>query len=209
MANAHSQLIVGLTGGIGSGKSSVGELFQAFGATVIDADAASHAVSQPGKAGALAVAGAFGADALDSAGAINRAALRKRVFADPIARKQLEAILHPLIRAHMDQALRAAPADRYVIWMVPLLIESSRAREVCDRVAVVDCAETQQIARVQARSGLTVEAVRAIMATQVARATRLAAADDVVDNSESVAALVPQVKRLHDFYANLHRARSA
>jgi dephospho-CoA kinase len=202
-------LVIGLTGGIGSGKSSVAEVFASRGAVVIDADAASHAVSQPGQAGALAVAEAFGASFLDTSGAINRTALRERVFGDPSARKQLEALLHPLIRDEMHAQLRAAPADRYVIWMVPLLIESGRAREVCHRVAVVDCPEDVQIKRVQARSQLSEEAVRAIMAAQVARADRLAAADDVIDNSGNPAQTAPQVLRLHGFYSHLLCARLA
>jgi dephospho-CoA kinase len=199
--------VVGLTGGIGSGKSSVATLFHTCGAVVIDADAASHAVSQPGQAGALAVSNAFGPAYLDSTGALDRAALRERVFADPSARKQLEALLHPLIRTEMNARLLAAPQDRYVIWMVPLLIESGRAREVCHRVAVVDCSEEEQVKRVQSRSQLAPEAVRAIMATQVGRADRLAAADDIIHNSGPPEKTAPQVLRLHAFYSNLATAR--
>jgi dephospho-CoA kinase len=202
-------LVIGLTGGIGSGKSSVAEIFATCGALVIDADAASHAVSQPGQAGALAVANAIGPTFLDASGAINRAALRERVFSDPPVRKQLEALLHPLIRDEMHAQLRTAPRDCYVIWMVPLLIESGRAREVCQRVAVVDCPEDVQIKRVKARSQLSEDAVRAIMAAQVGRAERLAAADDVIDNSGIPAQTAPQVLRLHAFYSNLLRAQSA
>jgi dephospho-CoA kinase len=202
-------LVIGLTGGIGSGKSSVAEIFTTCGAFVIDADAASHAVSQPGQAGARAVANTFGPTFLDPSGAIDRVALRERVFADSSARKQLETLLHPLIREEMNAKLRTAPSDCYVIWMVPLLIESGRAREVCQRVAVVDCPEDVQIKRVHARSQLSEEAVRAIMAAQVGRADRLAAADDVIDNSGIPAQTAPQVLRLHAFYSNLLRAQSA
>jgi dephospho-CoA kinase len=209
VARVQSPLVVGLTGGIGSGKSAVAEVFKSHGATIIDADAVSHTISQPGQPGAIAVGQAFGGSVLDSSGAIDRAALRERVFADPLARKQLEAILHPLIRAAMQAQLQAAPPDRYVIWMVPLLVESGRAREVCARITVVDCAETQQIERVRARSGLTEEAVRAIMAAQVSREKRLEAADDVIDNSQNFDHFAPQVLRLHQFYAQLHQQRTA
>jgi dephospho-CoA kinase len=200
---------VGLTGGIGCGKSSVADAFKAQGATVIDADAASHSVSQAGRPGAIAVTQAFGASVVDAAGAIDRAALRALVFSDPLARKQLEAILHPLIRAEMQAQLQAAPLDCYVIWMVPLLIESGRAREVCARIAVVDCSEAQQIERVRARSGLTEEAVRAIMGAQVSREKRLEFADEIIDNSQDLGHFAPQVLRLHSFYAQLHLQRTA
>jgi dephospho-CoA kinase len=209
VAYALLPLVVGLTGGIGSGKSSVAECFKTRGATIIDADAVSHQLSQPGQTGALAVADTFGENLLDAEGAIDRAALRARVFADPAARKQLEGILHPLIRAEMQAQLQAAPPDCYVIWMVPLLIESNRPREVCARIAVVDCSEAQQIERVRARSGLTEEAVRAIMAAQVSRQKRLEAADEIIDNSQDFDHIAPQVFRLHCFYTQLHLQRTA
>jgi dephospho-CoA kinase len=209
VAGAKLPLVVGLTGGIGAGKSSVVQAFNSHGATVIDADAVSHQLSQSGKPGAIAVAKAFGDSVLDAAGAIDRAALRERVFADPPLRKQLESILHPLIREAMQTQLQAAPLDCYVIWMVPLLIESGRAREVCARIAVVDCSEAQQIERVRARSGLTEEAVRAIMGAQVSREKRLEFADEIIDNSQDLGHFAPQVLRLHSFYSQLHLQRTA
>jgi dephospho-CoA kinase len=204
VALVQSPLVVGLTGGIGSGKSAVAEAFKFHGATIIDADAVSHTLSQPGQPGAIAVAQTFGVSVLDSSGAIDRAALRERVFADGSVRKQLEATLHPLIRTEMLRQLRAAPLDRYVVWMVPLLLESGRAREACARIAVVDCSEAQQIARVRARSGLTEDAVRAIMAAQVSREKRLEAADEIIDNSQNLSHFAPQVLRLHGFYSQLN-----
>ncbi len=209
VAIADSPFVVGLTGGIGSGKSSVAERFRHHGATIIDADAVSHQVSQPGQPGALAVASAFGNSILSATGGIDRKALRERVFSDASARKQLESILHPLIRAAMQAELSIAPRDRYVIWMVPLLIESGRAREVCHRIAVVDCLESQQIARVRARSALSEDAVHAIMAAQISREKRQEAADEIIDNSQDLGHFAPQVLRLHHFYAQLHRGRAA
>jgi dephospho-CoA kinase len=202
-------LVVGLTGGIGSGKSSVATLFHTCGAVLIDADAVSHSISQPGQAGALAVAEKFGAKFLDASGAIDRAAVREHVFSNPDARKQLESLLHPLIREAMLTQLRAASLDCYVIWMVPLLIESGRAREVCQRIVVVDCPEDEQIKRVQLRSNLSADAVRAIMAAQVGRTERLAAADEIIDNSDTPEKTAPQVLRLHAFYSQLLRAARA
>jgi dephospho-CoA kinase len=190
---------VGLTGGIGSGKSSVARAFEARGVTVIDADALAHALTQPGGAAMPAIRAAFGEGFADAHGALDRAKMRALVFNDPTAKGRLEAILHPMIRAETLRLAGAAPGP-YVILMIPLLVESGVARSRCDRVLVVDCPEDAQVRRVMARSGLSADEVRAIMATQATRAARLSAADDVLDNGGDAAAIEPQVERLHAQY---------
>lgn len=194
-----SRYVVGLTGGIGSGKSAAADLFAALGAGMVDTDVIARELTGPGGAAMPAIAAAFGPGVIGSDGALDRTAMRRRAFADAAARKRLEAILHPLIRAESDRRSRASPAP-YVVLVVPLLVESGSYRERCDRVCVVDCSEATQVARVQARSGLTQAEVRAIMATQASREERLAAADDVIDNEGALAALAPQVEALHREY---------
>jgi len=193
--------VVGLTGGIGSGKSAVADLFAARGILVVDTDAVAHALTAPGGAAMPALRAEFGAAVAAADGALDRAAMRARVFADPAARKRLEAILHPMIRSECERLL-AADANRspYAILMVPLLIEAGSYRERVDRIAVVDCAEATQIARVISRNGLAREEVERILAAQATRAERLAAADDVIDNDGDLAALRPQIERLHVNY---------
>jgi len=146
-----------------------------------------------------AIRAAFGDGVVDARGALDRAAMRRLVFADAAARQRLEAILHPLIREESARRCAAAEAP-YVILAVPLLVESGTYRERVDRVLVVDCAEAAQIARVMARSGLEEAQARAILAAQASRAERLAVADDVVDNGGAPTALPPQVARLHQEY---------
>ena len=198
--------IIGLTGGIGSGKSSVAELFGTLGATVIDADAIAHVLTAPGGTAMQAIRAAFGDDFIDAGGALDRAKMRNLAFADPAAKKNLEAILHPLIRAESDR-LSATASGPYVILMIPLLVESGGAkapgRDRYRRIAVVDCPPEIQVARVMARSGLSEPQVRAIMAAQASREQRLAAADDVIDNAGLAQALRPQVERLHRQYLAL------
>ena len=198
--------IIGLTGGIGSGKSTVAELFGTLGATVIDADAIAHALTAPGGSAMQAIRTAFGEDYIDAEGALDRAKMRNLVFADPAAKKNIEAILHPLIRAESDR-LSATASGPYVILMIPLLVESGGAkppgRDRYRRIAVVDCPAEIQVARVMARSGLSDPQVRAIMAAQASREQRLAAADDVIDNAGLAQALRPQVERLHRQYLAL------
>ena len=198
--------IIGLTGGIGSGKSTVAELFGTLGATVIDADAIAHALTAPGGSAMQAIRTAFGEDYIDPEGVLDRAKMRNLVFADPAAKKNIEAILHPLIRAESDR-LSATASGPYVILMIPLLVESRGAkppgRDRYRRIAVVDCPAEIQVARVMARSGLSEPQVRAIMAAQASREQRLAAADDVIDNAGLAQALRPQVERLHRQYLAL------
>jgi len=197
--------IVGLTGGIGSGKSAAAQAFEELGIVVIDTDAIAHALTAPGGAAIAPIRAAFGADYLTAEGALSRARMRELVFADAAKKRQLEAILHPMIRAQTNELAQAA-RSAYVILMVPLLIESRDYHKRCQRILVVDCPEELQLARVIARSGLAAEQVRAIMATQVSRETRLAAADDVIDNSLDLANLRRQVEALHARYLQLAAA---
>jgi len=191
--------LVGLTGGIGSGKSTVARMFAALGAEVIDADELVHQLTGAGGAAMAAIRAEFGADYVDAHGALERARMRERVFADRAAKAKLEAILHPLVRAETDR--RAAHATGpYVILMIPLLVETGDPRTRCDRVLVVDCPEELQIERVVARSGLSRAEAQAIMAAQASRAERLRHADDVIENDGSPEDLRPQVERLHRDY---------
>lgn len=197
--------IIGLTGGIGSGKSAAARIFEELGIDVIDTDAVAHELTRPGGAAIAPIRAAFGADYITAEGALSRPRMRELVFADAEKKRQLEAILHPMIRAHTSELVRSARSP-YVILMVPLLVESGDYRRRCQRILVVDCPEELQIARVAARSGLTAGQVRAIMANQVSREARLAAADDVIDNSRDLAQLRPQVEALHARYLQLAAA---
>ena len=190
---------VGLTGGIGCGKSTVADLFAARGASIVDTDQIAHALTAPGGAAMPALVAEFGPEYATPDGALDRARMRALVFADPGARARLEAILHPRIREATAAAALLATGP-YVIYVVPLLIESGSWRERVTRILAIDCAETTQVARVMARNGLEESQVRAIMAAQVTRAQRLAAADDVIVNDAGVADLLPQVERLHAEY---------
>lgn len=199
---------VGLTGGIGSGKSTVARAFEAHGVEIVDADALAHGLTAPGGAAIPALRAAFGDEVIDATGALDRARMRRIAFTDPGARKRLEAILHPMIRAETDRLAQSARSP-YLILMIPLLVESGDPRARCDRVLVVDCPEAEQIRRVMARSGLARTEVEAIMATQASRASRLAAADDVVDNSGEPAGIDAQIAMLHRRYLDLASRRDA
>ncbi|MEY3201734.1 MAG: hypothetical protein RIR70_1284 [Pseudomonadota bacterium] len=200
-----SRFVVGLTGGIGSGKSSAAHAFAQFGAAVVDTDALSHALTGPHGAAMPAITREFGPQMINAEGALDRAAMREQVFSDPAARARLEAILHPLIQ----KAARAACEDAfasgapYVVLMVPLLLETGSYDDVIDRIAVVDCPEALQIERVCARSGLTEARARSIMAAQLSRAERTARADDLIDNSRDLAYLHQSVAALHQKYLEL------
>lgn len=200
-----SPYIVGLTGGIGSGKSVVAEAFAGLGIDVTDTDRLAHAVTGAGTSGLESVAAAFGDSVLNADGTLDRPALRRLVFADADARNRLESILHPLIGA----AARAEVArwrSPYGILVVPLLLERGGMRALVQRVLVVDCPEEEQLRRVGERSGLAADEIRAIMATQCTRAERLARADDVVDNSGAREAIAPQVAALDARYRALASA---
>ncbi len=195
--------VVGLTGGIGSGKSTVADLFAQRGALLVDTDRIAHQLSAPEGAAMPAIRSAFGDSVLAADGSLDRAAMRRLVFSDATAKTRLEAILHPLIRAESAARCAAAGTAPYVLLIVPLLVESGSYRRRVDRILVVDCAEAIQISRVMARSGLAADEVRAIMATQAPRAERLAAADDLVRNDDGREALLPQVDILHRRYLAL------
>ena len=199
-------LVVGLTGGIGSGKSAVAKAFAALGAGVTDTDVLAHALTAPGAPGHAAVLAAFGTDFRLADGTLDRARLRRLVFDDAAARGRLEAILHPLIRAAARREV-AAWTSPYGLLVVPLLYERGGLSGV-DRVLVVDCPEDEQVRRVIARSGLTAVEVRAIMATQLPRSDRRARADDIVDNAGPPAAILPQVAELDRRYRALAAANA-
>ena len=206
--------VIGLTGGIGSGKSAVAEVFAAHGAVIVDTDAIAHTMTGPSGAAMAAVATAFGSAVLTPAGALDRAAMRELAFADPAARARLEGILHPAIRAESARQVAQAQADPvvpYVILAVPLLVESgayTRGNGRVDRVCVVDCAEETQILRVMGRSGLSREQVLGIMSAQATRAQRLVVADDVIDNNGTLAALQAQVAVLDLRYRRISGGNS-
>lgn len=195
--------IVGLTGGIGSGKSAAAAHFATLGVPVVDTDFIAHALTAADGAAMPLLAAAFGSQVVAESGALDRAAMRALAFADPANRRRLESILHPLIRAESVRQLDVARGP-YALLVVPLLFENPDYLALVRRSLLVDCAEEVQLARVQARSGLTADAVRAIMAAQMPRVQRLARADDVIDNDGSLAALQLQVEAKHQYYlANL------
>ena len=177
-------LRVGLTGGIGSGKSTVLRMFAALGAAVIDADAISRSVTATGGAALPQIAQQFGPNFIGTDGALDRALMREHAYADPKARERLEAIIHPLVGAESERQVHAAhdTGSRCIVFDIPLLVESGRWRQQVGQVVVVDCSEATQIARVVARSELTPQQVEAIIAAQSPRAQRLAAADLVICN---------------------------
>jgi len=197
-----SRYLVGLTGGIGSGKSEVAAAFAARGVDVLDADEIAHAISRRGEAGHRAVVASLGTGFLRPDGELDRAALRRRAFDDATFRRDLEQILHPLIAARLEDAVGDFRGP-YGMLVVPLLLERGGLRKRVARILVVDCSAQEQIRRVQLRSGLPADEVRRIMATQLPRGERLAEADDVIDNSGPRSAIAPQVERLDRRYRDL------
>jgi dephospho-CoA kinase len=197
--------VIGLTGGIGSGKSAAADAFEKLGATVVDTDAIAHELTGPGGAAVAEIARQFGRAFIDASGAMDRKRMRDLVFADAEEKQRLEALLHPMIRAESERRIAAA-AGCYVIYVVPLLVESPGHRERVARVLVVDCPEALQISRVRQRSMLPEAQVKRIIASQIKRERRLAAADDVIDNSGDLAALHQQVRALHEKYLALAKA---
>jgi dephospho-CoA kinase len=193
---------VGITGGIGSGKSRAAALFAELGAAVVDTDDISHVLTAAGGSAMPAIIAAFGTAAAAADGSLDRAVMRRLVFEKPEARKQLEAILHPLIRELARSRVIASSAP-YVLLVVPLLLETGAYRDLIHRILVVDCDESLQISRAMQRSNLTAEAVRAIMAAQLPRQQRLAGADDVIRNDGDIAQLRGQVSGLHQQYLKL------
>ena len=192
------RLRIGLTGGIGSGKSVFAQLLQQLGAAVVDADAIAHQVTAAGGEAIEPIRRAFGDALIDGSGALERSRMRDLAFGDSAQRLRLEAILHPLIGARLRATARSLPGP-YLVLVVPLLVESlARWRPAVDSIVVVDCPPEQQVQRVMQRSDLSAERVRSIMQVQASREQRLAAADVVVDNSGSLEHLREQALRLHE-----------
>jgi len=199
---------VGLTGGIGCGKSTVAALFKECGVLVIDSDVISHQMTQSGGIAIAAIRATFGDDYIDANGALDRVLMRQLIFADHAAKLKLEAILHPLIRAQMlaqveNANINSRLASPYLLLVIPLLFETLSYHELVHRTLVVDCAETTQVARTIKRSGLDEQAVRAIMASQITRAERLRLADEVIQNDGNLDALRQQVRQLHLNYKTI------
>lgn len=195
------RLVVGLTGGIGSGKSAVAEQFSRLGVTVIDADVAARDVVAPGQPALADVVDAFGSDLLTPQGTLDRERLRERVFREPRMRRRLEAILHPRIRSEMLRKLRGVDAP-YGVLCIPLLLETNQ-RDLVDRVLVIDAPPELQIERTRARDGSSRETVERIMRAQLAREERLAAADDVIENDGTLEQLRARVGALHEQYLRM------
>ena len=190
--------VIGVTGGIGSGKTTICNEFARLGAPVVDTDQVARDVVAPGTPGLAALVAAFGSDILDGEGQLDRRRMRARVFADPAQRQQLEALLHPLIREGTDARVQAAGFP-YCLVCIPLLVERGGGNRV-DRVLVIDCPVEVQIARVMSRDDLTAREVEAIIGTQASREARLAAADDVLLNDGDLAALRARIEALHAQY---------
>ncbi len=195
------RLVVGLTGGIASGKSTVADLFINQGITVIDADILAREAVEPGRPALTEIAAEFGPHALTSSGTLDRARLRERVFADPEARRRLEEIVHPWVRAAILERLEQADGA-YCVLCIPLLLESNQ-EEIVDRILVVDVPEEVQIQRVRDRDGSSRDTIEGILAAQVSRRERLAAADDVIDNDGELESLRKRVAQLHHFYLDI------
>jgi dephospho-CoA kinase len=183
---------VGLTGGIGSGKSTVERLFQTIGVDIVDTDAIGHSLTSPNGLGIPGIQSQFGLDFLNPDGSLNRAAMRQLVFGDPNAKRELEQILHPLIRTEVDNQLSRVGTP-YAILAVPLLIESGAYKDRVDRILVVDCSEEQQVRRTSTRSQLSEQEVRNIMATQADRKQRIRHADDIILNNAEMTQLLPAI----------------
>ncbi|MCF1182756.1 dephospho-CoA kinase [Marichromatium gracile] len=196
-----AMLTIALTGGIGSGKSTVAAQLERLGAGVIDADHISHALTRDDAETLAAIAATFGREMIAADGSLDRAAMRALVFSEPEARQRLESILHPRIEARMC-AERAALRTPYAVLVIPLLFETGQQR-LADRVLVVDLPESAQIERVRARSGLADDEIARIIAAQIPRARRRARADDLIDNSGDPQDLAEQVRHLHQHYLTL------
>ncbi len=195
---------LGLTGGIASGKSTVAQRFQELGVPVIDADESARRVVAPGTAGLTAVVRRFGSHLLTDSGELDRRALRNLIFSDPARRRELESILHPLIRADMKSRADASPGP-YLVMAIPLLVEGGALHRV-DRILVVDVPEDVQLKRVMGRDGATLEQAHSILAAQASRETRIKAADDILLNAGTVPELRQSVDRLHESYLRLAEA---
>jgi dephospho-CoA kinase len=197
---------VGLTGGIGSGKTIVAGLFASHGAALVDTDEISRQLTAPDQPAVAAIAERFGQEFVARDGSLDRARMRRLVFDNPSHRKDLEALLHPLIRQESTRRIRDVTAP-YVVVVVPLLVESTGYSGIIDRILVVDCDPETQISRVMRRSGLTRNEVLAIMSSQVSREQRLRAADDIIYNDSDIETLRTQIQALHSKYLGLATSR--
>lgn len=205
MSSPQPPLLIALTGGIASGKSAVAAIFASLGVAVLDTDEIARAVVEPGSPALAKLVAEFGGKILDTAGRLDRARMRERVFNDPEQRKRLEAITHPAIREEL--ARRSQEADgAYQIHVIPLLTETGRA-DAYDRVLVVDCPEDEQLNRLMARDGSNLEQARRILAAQVSREQRLSIADDVIVNTGTLDDLRGFVATLHQDYALIAKKR--
>ncbi|GAB2535400.1 dephospho-CoA kinase [Rhodanobacter koreensis] len=199
MSKQLHAMIVALTGGVAAGKTAVAQRFEALGVRVHDADVAAREVVEPGTPGLAAVVGTFGTAVLDASGRLDRPAMRQRVFADPVARQQLEAIIHPLVRQWLrDRSL--ADYGPYCLLAIPLLAENIAHYRWVDRVLLVDVPESVQLTRLVARDGLDETLARRMLASQASRAERLALADDVIENSGDEIVLDQAIAELHQRY---------
>ena len=194
-------LIVGLTGGIGCGKSTVANLFAKFGAGIIDTDIIARRLTEAGGAAIAEIRADFGDDYISADGALNRAKMRRLIFSDIAAKQQLELTLHPLILEQAKVQLQPLQTRPYIILVVPLLAESPAFRQLVQRILVVDCNADTQVARVTARSQMDAAEVRGIIAQQTPRAERLQLADDIIHNDVGLDSLAEQVAVLHEQYS--------
>jgi dephospho-CoA kinase len=201
-------LVIGLTGGIGSGKSSVARIFAALGATVIDTDEIAHRLTAKDTPALAAIIEQFGSSYQLPDGNLDRARLRKQVFSDHAAKEKLESLLHPLIKQQVISEMAKAHGP-YLVLVIPLFFETGAYRNLVDRVLVVDCDENQQISRTMSRSKLSAEEVRTIMALQTPRAERIKQADDILSNRDNHADLEERAKELHQHYLTLASQRKA
>ena len=196
-----NHFVVGLTGGIGSGKSSAADFFADLGAKVVDTDMIARELTRPGGAAIPAIHLAFGPEVIDKTGGMDRARMRDLVFSDSEAKARLEAILHPMIRDESNKRCKdPLKREPYIVLVVPLLIETKGFARGVDRIAVVDCKESDQVSRVMTRSALSEAEIKRIMSSQVSRATRLEAADDVIENTGDLLALRKRIEALHRKY---------
>jgi dephospho-CoA kinase len=193
----QKHLLIGLTGGIGSGKSTVADLFVKHGARLIDTDEISHGLTRSGGAAIPEIRTSFGVDFVDENGALGRSKMRELIFAKPDSKIQLESILHPLILKQVKQLASSDTSAPYTLVAIPLLFESSRYQDWLHRTLVVDCPEELQIERTMQRSGLDKILIQAIMNQQISRIQRLALADDIILNNSDLASLSAQVDALH------------
>ena len=201
-----SAFVVVLTGGIGSGKTAVSDLLHELGAGIVDTDVIARELTAAGGGAMGAIVDRFGREALAADGSLDRAKMRVRAFADARVKRDLEAILHPIIRTRAAELVASLSAP-YVVLVVPLLVESGAYRDLADRVLVVDCPEAVQIERTMARSGLTRSEAERILAAQASRAARLAIADDVILNDAGLDALTEATRQLHERYLALALAK--